>query len=871
MAALNDPSPLPQNTFHSLFGPIAYHFFPDGCPIHSDNDGLPGESHFLRRIWPVYTQRSIVTAAKAAQSLTELRTYGTQQGFAAEELVAVAFIATQFLPRALTTVHSPLLETPTKHFSSLIRCLLPRSSDENVNDGEKENTEEEVSISNAWRLVVRRLVAAVSFQSPGHRASTTERIARQCVVRCITLRIRYFPEPLISPVIISYILQWLGDSAEHSDATTAWDVLRFLWTHHLHRPQQPLPPYRWQQIRTLHQKLLNPPSHTSSLSSRPWKAICTAMADLLDLPNNMSGAASTTPRWTHFPDAAWERDFQQHVTTTRPSLELTRGDEDGTMNQPRKRPCASPRRNLHPILHHIRSRQGNAVADDSPTFPPGWIGFVSTMEASDVLLDSFFQHISSFYSRSPGNNAPSLHPFRRVLSMLEHKLYEQWNDSAVPSSNPDYPTTDSDEKKSCPPNRQKLLRGVLTLAQTTNALPGAIERFMIQTVVPQVDFASTVDDDDYALLHILAFIEPPHQDTDSKALSDVASVVGRNGTRLVSLLCTLEKWFCDGTNDLRYALVSITLTQWICRWLVLDWSADPANRDDEMCAEILDQWKMQTLHGLCHWVDDLLLKGFLSSRGDGIELLQGAAIDFYLSIGNELAKHDSPSHRNTGVLFGPSASLLYRIFLSASVVHMDRVCYLMVLYKDIYQNWKRKYVGTDKTKTEPSMGDETFTAGIAQIQEYNGVIYDFCSLLWTCTSFPNPNTAAGDVAESRPKSALFQSFRPSTQACLHDTATWESTNRLGASSFPISSALSLSHGAAFVGYASDFLKFYYNSSMDTVTVFGKDGGTPKLSPNIIQGALKVQYLEYLKARDLSGIHTLLCTFIRSLASTPHKV
>lgn len=62
-------------------------------------------------------------------------------------------------------------------------------------------------------------------------------------------------------------------------------------------------------------------------------------------------------------------------------------------------------------------------------------------------------------------------------------------------------------------------------------------------------------------------------------------------------------------------------------------------------------------------------------------------------------------------------------------------------------------------------------------------------------------------------------------------------------------ALSITHGAVFAGYASDFMK------------------THKLDHNLntLRGKLKVKYLEYLKKRGLNGVYTFLTTFVGSLA------
>ena len=855
----------PQDTFQSVFGPIAYHLFPDGCPIEEGTSSEEEEEASLhwRSAWPVYTQRSIITAAQATQSLAQLRAYAQKQGLLPAELLAVTLVAIQFLPSTgiphhhHTAVHSPLLDPnnqASKHFTSLIQSLLPQASSSDAT----KNTAE------AWRLVVHRLVTAVSFAShcgaphrtpPSTAAERLTTTARQCVIRFLTLLVLYSSSFTIPPLILSYILHWIADP------TTSLDARRLLY--YIPHGPRPWPPYRQRQIHNL---LL--------LVDADDDAVFTRKPD--------AGRSSTPcPRWTRFPNAAWEGDFLRRTSsspadTERNTLELSirRMDDDGRMPRPAKRLRSQlPRR--HRLAAAIRNMDARAFTE--------WMAVYATASASDILHDGTFQYWSSRYASSSSSQCDDYHPFRRMMAMLKHKLYEQWQNDDI-AKNAACDTVDEKTFLFSEP-RQTLLRGLLALAQASNHLPEEIEQFLIQVIVPQWDglWADDVDDDEYTLLHILTYIRPPRYEcrTGLDSMDGVEGtngamdnlLLGSNGIPLNSLWCDLEKWFWNGTDDLRYALVSITLTEWICRWMVLDWSTEPANAimdgERNMAREStkVNRWKMHTLRKLCQWVDTLLLKGFFVGK-DESDLLKSAAIDFYWSIGQLLTRHEDPSFQESGVLMGPSASLLYHIFLSASVVHIDRICSLMVVYKDIYQKWKSIHVGEDKRKKDPSIGDDIFTTGIAQIQAFNGAIYDFCSLLWTGTTFSKPNTALNDTSESPPKSLLFQGLRSSTQTLLHDISTKESTIRKDGIFCPISSALSITRGAAFVGYATDFLKLYSDTGQSTVAA--RDGAVPTFSSDMIQGALKVQYLDYLKSRGLTGIHQFLHTFVRSLASMSGK-
>jgi hypothetical protein len=91
--------------------------------------------------------------------------------------------------------------------------------------------------------------------------------------------------------------------------------------------------------------------------------------------------------------------------------------------------------------------------------------------------------------------------------------------------------------------------------------------------------------------------------------------------------------------------------------------------------------------------------------------------------------------------------------------------------------------------------------------------------------------------EARANSICFTDVSRQTLAALHRDAS------------RVKWALSITHGAVFAGYASEFMK-KHKLQDDT---------------NILRGKVKVKYLEYLKERGLNGLYTFLTTFVGSLA------
>ena len=76
-------------------------------------------------------------------------------------------------------------------------------------------------------------------------------------------------------------------------------------------------------------------------------------------------------------------------------------------------------------------------------------------------------------------------------------------------------------------------------------------------------------------------------------------------------------------------------------------------------------------------------------------------------------------------------------------------------------------------------------------------------------------------------------------------------------------ALSITHGAAFSGFAVKFLEQYFEGKCEP-------SDSQDLSPNLLTGTTKVKYLDYLRDVGFSGLHLFLTTFVGSLSAREAK-
>lgn len=123
---------------------------------------------------------------------------------------------------------------------------------------------------------------------------------------------------------------------------------------------------------------------------------------------------------------------------------------------------------------------------------------------------------------------------------------------------------------------------------------------------------------------------------------------------------------------------------------------------------------------------------------------------------------------------------------------------------------------------------------------FNCFIWDFSCFLWKGS--PLPSLDPGTGSEARSNSICFTDLSRETLELLHKDSA------------QVRWALSLTHGAAFAGYAKRFLKKHKLEEF----------------PNVIRGKTKVKYLEFLKEQGLNGVYSFLTTFVAFLANRESK-
>lgn len=130
---------------------------------------------------------------------------------------------------------------------------------------------------------------------------------------------------------------------------------------------------------------------------------------------------------------------------------------------------------------------------------------------------------------------------------------------------------------------------------------------------------------------------------------------------------------------------------------------------------------------------------------------------------------------------------------------------------------------------------------------------DYCSSLWRCpdwTSFFCDDSATSGGCNSRYHSILWTDL---SEGILQELRTQLSDPHL-------QYTLSITHGAAFSGFASHFLlqqQHVSSKSCPSVTL--------TISPNELIGTTKVKYLEYLRDVGFCGLYSFLTTFVNSLS------
>lgn len=137
-------------------------------------------------------------------------------------------------------------------------------------------------------------------------------------------------------------------------------------------------------------------------------------------------------------------------------------------------------------------------------------------------------------------------------------------------------------------------------------------------------------------------------------------------------------------------------------------------------------------------------------------------------------------------------------------------------------------------------------------------MWDFCSALWRCpdlNQFFLDNSSSRDSINDRLHSILWTDL---TEETSHDM-------RIHLIKSNLRYTLSITHGAAFSGFASHFLLAQQLNNPPAAL-----NASSNISPDELTGTNKVKYLEYLREVGFSGLYSFLTTFVNSLSTREAK-
>lgn len=892
-------------TFATAFSPLAAHLFPDGRPDHIRDDvGL----RYLNNAWPERVDRSPITTNAAKAAVRALRDVATEQGLEPAEMFVAAVAACETLPTAGRRTGSALVDGTSTYFSAVIRCLIPRPVASSRLRSAGKYCDEIIPCQ-----VISMLLSA---------SSATERCdgrGRSAVLRFLTLALRsgcFRQIRARQTLACMYALPF----RMLSDVHAVGDAVRLL---HAITRRKHVKPHRARRVRELYDNAIadaKQAAETERISETSKRS--TGLADFSPLLLLLQLYARYDPegcgryfpggtrlvlhlsRYFRVPDTDWEIELSKVTTmanapngigidhasdSTVPHTAMAKvpketkrdtiligmkrqhpADIDEAENEVlddlvvlegEDKTCKKMRlksqANNYAVL--LQSQQmARSITSTIDRLEDAFEGVHSSswelltnggnaqkqnrsVRASDLLCDATLRHIillssateSSFRDREkPKDQSGSTICDSEVIRLrvcLPHMLFEEWygeNWRIKPCCSEDEleeSLSDDDGYSVIVEDivdpKVRVIKSLALLARHTDMLPIEAENFIIDVVLPSWDGSDkigvTLCNDLLPALKPMGF-----RDLKKKILSH------------------LSKFYVCGSPRLKFAIVSGALANLVRRWGRLQWICSSLSKHMSPL-----EYKRKTLQEFIQWTDNLLLAGLIAeggSDGSGHDLIRLSALDFYGAV-CEICDECT-------FVASPSPALIYRLVLASAAVSIDRICALLLRYKTIFERMKAKvYSKSDRRDVLNSNSTTEEISGLEKVALFNCFIWDFCSILWRCSQLPSAQPDSADLA--RMNSILFTDIPSETLLALHHLP----------SDFKVSSALSITHGAVFSGFASDFLNHHYKRKRER----GEE--VPAIiSPNLLSGSLKVKYLDHLKTIGFDGLHGFLTTFVGSL-------
>jgi hypothetical protein len=141
---------------------------------------------------------------------------------------------------------------------------------------------------------------------------------------------------------------------------------------------------------------------------------------------------------------------------------------------------------------------------------------------------------------------------------------------------------------------------------------------------------------------------------------------------------------------------------------------------------------------------------------------------------------------------------------------------------------------------------------------FNCYVWDYCSGLWRCpdlNQFFLDNSSSRDGSNDRLHSILWTDLSEETSQDM----------RIHLIKSNLRYTLSITHSAAFSGFATHFLRAQQLNNPAAAPY-----SCSIISPDELTGTNKVKYLEYLREVGFSGLYSFLTTFVNSLSTREAK-
>jgi len=358
-------------------------------------------------------------------------------------------------------------------------------------------------------------------------------------------------------------------------------------------------------------------------------------------------------------------------------------------------------------------------------------------------------------------------------------------------------------------NRDRLVQALSSFARHVGIVPPEAECFICDHILPNFDGNDRMAE--FILRDILSVFEP----TTFKELEK-------------RILKHLKRLYVTGSPRLKFVIISGAVSSIFGRL----GSTNPGSKSHT-----------HMLRELVQWTDNMLLFGLISeggSDGGSHELIRLSVIDFFQEVCNVYAKLQTCA-------IIPSPALTYRLLLANTALTIDRVCSLLLNYRNLFQ----------KFQGELSLGEtkEVDSAYFQRMTIFNCFVWDFCSALWRCSPLPLSHSQnelseaehGADMAQTH--SVLFTDLPSEVIEELH----------LFPNDFTARTSLCITHGSVFAGYASSFLEKHFRNH---------DGiNENSLHPDMLKGKVKVKYLDSL---PFEGVKKFLNSFVSSLAEREKK-